>query len=385
MGDRVRRRNFLIGAAATLPLAGCGAPPRLTAGAGVDLTALKTYSRLESATLLRLAGVTGVAATHAVDCYRVGYPSRDSKGRPVRLSGLFALPRGVPPRGLVSWQHGTTTTRAEVPSNLSTDGAAAAIVFAGNGYAVTAADYPGLGAAPGIHTYLVADDTARAVVDLIHAARGVAGAPAAAPFLIGFSQGGHASLAAQAQMEAAGDPVLAVASVAGPHNLRTITLAAALKGGAPSHSLYLSYMARGYAARYDQPLESVLTPASAALCRTLYDQPHKPDAIMAALPRAPRAMFTEAFLEAFDHDRPHWLLQALAANETSHFTPRAPVRLYYGRSDIDVEPAEALTTARMLTDQGGQATAHDVGPFGHNESILHAAPLALAWLKGLQA
>ena len=382
----MRRRSFLIGAAASLPLAGCLAPPKLGAGTGVTVTPLKTYSTLQSSALLKLAGVKGVAAAHAVDCYRVSYPSHDAKGRPIRLSGMFAMPRGVAAKGLVSWQHGTTTTRAEVPSNLSTDGAAAAIVFGGNGYATVAADYIGLGESMLTHTYLVADDTARAVIDLIHAARTIPGTPATAPFLIGFSQGGHASLAAQQTMEAAGEAVLGVASVAGPHNLRTISFPAALKGGSPSHSLYLSYMARGYSARYDQPLESVLTGQAAALCHTLYDQPHKPDDIIAALPKAPRSLFTPAFLDDFDQGRPNWLLQAIGANETSHFTSKAPVRLYYGHSDIDVPPAEATTTAAMLTQRGARAVSVDVGPYDHNPSILHAAPLALDWLlRGVPA
>ena len=379
----MRRRTLLLGLTASLPLAACGGPPELVASGGTRLAPLKTFWPLESAGLLKLAGIQGVTADHAVDCYSVDYGSRNAAGQPIRLSGLLALPRGVPARGLVSWQHGTTTTRTDVPSTLSIDGKAAAIIFAGNGYAVVAPDYVGLGRSRVVHPYLVADDAARAVSDLIRAARGTKGVPASPPFLIGFSQGGHASLASLQALEAAGEPVQGAAAVAGPHNLRTITLGAALKGGAPSHPLYLTYMARGYAARYGQPLESVLTPSFAALTRTLYDQPHQPDAIIAALPKTPRTMFDPGFLDAFDRGGQHWLLTALAANETSHFAPKAPVRLYSGHADIDCLPAEAITTARMMTAQGANVTATDVGPYGHNESILHAAPRALAWLRGL--
>lgn len=378
------RRTLLLGLGAALPLGGCEAPPILPSQPGVSLKPLKTFSRGESLALLKLAGVEGVAPRHAVDCYRISYGSHDAAGGPLRLSGLLALPRGVAAAGLVSWQHGTTTTRTDVPSALSVDGQAAAIVFAGNGYGVVAPDYVGLGASPGVHTYLVADDAARAVNDLIRAARQIRGVPATPPLLIGFSQGGHASLASQQALEAAGEPVSAVAAVAGPHNLRTISLGVALKGGSPQHPLYLAYMTRGYAARYAQPMESVLTPQAAALTRKLFDQPHAPDAIMAALPKTPRQMFQPAFLEAFDQGGDHWLLAALAANETSHFRPKAPVRLYYGRADVDVLPAEALTTAKMMTALGADVTTADVGPYGHNPSIIHAAPMALAWFQGLE-
>ncbi|MDP1845688.1 MAG: lipase, partial [Candidatus Moranbacteria bacterium] len=99
-----------------LPMAACAAPARPAAPPGATLTWLKSYSRFKSAVLLRLAGVQGIPVRQAVDCYRVTYGSHDGGGRPIRLSGLLALPRDGVARGLVSWQHGTTTSRQDVPS-----------------------------------------------------------------------------------------------------------------------------------------------------------------------------------------------------------------------------------------------------------------------------
>ncbi|MBI5941802.1 MAG: hypothetical protein HY859_15405 [Caulobacterales bacterium] len=380
----MRRRTFLSGAAAGLTLAGCAPASRmLAAPEGVTLTPVKSYSRLTSAVLLRLAGVKGVPARHAVDCWRVAYGSHDRQGRPIRLSGLLALPRGVTARGLVSWQHGTTTSREDVPSRLSSEGVAAAVVFAGNGFAAVAPDYLGLGDSPLTHTYYAADDTARAVIDLLDAVRTVSGVPDTPPFLAGFSQGGHACMAVQQALEASGRAVLGSAPCAGAFNLRTVSFPAALKGGATQSSLYLNYLVRGLGARYGHPLESALTDRASALTRTLYDQPHKPEAIIAVLPRDPRGLFNTGFLDAFERGGPHWLLDAMAANEVSHFTPRAPVRLYFGAADLDVSPTEATTTARMFQALGADAAAVDVGPYDHNASILRAAPKALAWLETL--
>lgn len=375
----MRRRTFL--AAALLPVAGCARPPALTAPSGVTLTHAKTWFPLEARALLKLAGVEGVTPRHTVDAWRVLYPSRDSTGRPIMLSGLLALPRDTVPISLTAWLHGTTTTRTAVPSNVSTDGMAAAFVFAGTGRAVVAPDYLGLGASRLTHTYLVADDTARAVADLLAAARRIPGVPATPPFLAGFSQGGHASLAAQAMLEAAGRPVRGVAAIAGAHNLRTISFGEALAGGAASHALYLAYLVRGYAARYGRPMASVLTDSYAARAAELFDTPHEPQEIVAGLPKAPREMFRPDFLAAFDGNGPHWLLDALAANETSHFTPRAPARLYYGSADRDVVPREALATAAEMTRRGANVRAIDVGPLG--PSLLAAVPQALAWLGEL--
>lgn len=377
----MHRRILLIGAAA-LPLAAC-APPNLTAPPGVALTHVKTWPALQAAAMLRLAGIDAVRPRHTVDAWRVVYPSTDHAGRPIRLSGFLALPRGAEPTSLVSWHHGTATTRTAVPSNVSGDAMAAAFAFAGTGRAVIAPDYLGLGASPLTHTYLVADDTARAIVDLLAAARATPGVPATPPFLVGFSQGAHACLATQAAMEAAGQPVRASAAVAGAHNLRRISLPAALAGGAASHSLYLAYLSRGYAARYGRALESVLTGDWAARARDLFDRPHTPAEIIAGLPAQPRAMFRPDFLAAADGGGAHWLLDALAANETSHFTPRAPIRLYYGSADRDVIPREALATADAMTARGADVRAVDVGPQAHDPSMLAAAPKIAAWLTAL--
>jgi hypothetical protein len=311
------------------------------------------------------------------------YRTHDALGREIAASGLLALPRDVRARRLVSFQHGTSTSREVVPSALDVSGKAAALVFAGNGYALIAPDYIGMGVSQGVHPYLVAEDAARATTDLIAAVRRVDGVPAGPVFLAGFSQGGQASIAALRALEAAGEPALGAASVAGPYDIRDISLAAALEGGAPSHALYLAYMSWGYAARYDRALDTVLTPAYAAIVDGLFKKPPDPEVIVATLPANPREMFNRPFLDAFDAGGSHWLLEALAASDVTAWTPQAPVRLYYGSNDLDVVPDEALAAERTMRERGADVRAIDVGPYAHEPSLLAAIPLILAWLGEL--
>ncbi|WP_312164589.1 hypothetical protein [Phenylobacterium sp.] len=373
---------ILLAAAAAL-LAGCMSPPARPAPEGVRLTPLRTISTLEAKILLRLTGVRASVA-YPVDCYRMEYPASDGNGGTVRLSGLLALPRGAPARRLVSFQHGTATTRTAVPSKPDGTGLAAAVVFAGAGYMLIAPDYPGMGTAPGRHPYYVAQAIGPSVTAMIEAAGRLEGAPAAPVFLAGFSEGGWATLAALRMLEDEGRPVLGAAAVAGAYDLRRISLPAAMKGGAPAHSLYLAYLAWGYADHYGRPLDSVLTPAYAERVERLFSGT-PPKQIMAELPKDPRAMFDPALLQAFDHDRPHWFLDAVAANDLTDLTPRAPVRLYYGSADLDVVPEESLAAARSMRARGGKVSAVDVGPVGHDPSMLSAAPLIVAWLRELEA
>ncbi len=385
MDGQIVRRSVLAGLGASA-LAACARPPRLAAPEGVQLTHLRTITRAEAWVLLKLTGISDTGSAHDIDCWRIVYPTTDIAGAPGVASGLFALPRGVAAKRIASFQHGTSSSREAVPSKPDGTGLAAAILFAGNGYAALAPDYLGMGASPGPHPYLVAEPAARAVVDMINAARRIEGAPEGPVFLSGFSQGGHATIAAVHALEARGETVFAAAPVAGPYDLRT-SLAAALEGGAPSHALYLAYLAWGYAAFYRAPLDSALTPHYAALAMRLFATPHPADEIMAALPTDPRTMFTREFLSAFDAGAidQHWLLQRITQNSLRATAPRAPTRLYYGSEDKDVIPAEAIEAARDWGGRGAGVRAVDVGAFAHDPSMLAAAPQILAWLNELEA
>ena len=243
--------------------------------------------------------------------------------------GLLALPRGVAPRRLVSFQHGTSTTRTAVPSQLDGTGIATAIVFAGNGYALIAPDYPGMGESPGRHPYYIADSIGPAVADMIAASQRVKGVPSTPAFLAGFSEGGWASLAALRVLESRGQQVLGSAQVAGAYDIRRVSLPAALKGGAPSHSLYLAYAAWGQAAYYGHSLDSVLTPEYAATVERLFAGAG-PKEILSTLPQDPRSMFNASFLDA---------LIAMGLTGISIHSPRTasstsrPARLFGSTTD----------------------------------------------------
>jgi pimeloyl-ACP methyl ester carboxylesterase len=331
-----------------------------------------------------MADVDGIRAQQRVDCYRIIYPSTDANGKPIKLSGLLALPRDVPAQHLVSFQHGTSSSSEFTPSNLSTDGLAAALVFAGNGNALIAPDYIGYGVSKQPHPYYVATDTARAIVDMIRAVRRVRGVPSSPPLLIGFSEGGYASLATQRALEAAGEKVQGTAAIAGAFNLRSIGVPWSLKGEAPQSPIYIALWVRGYATRYGHALDSVFTPEYAALVTTLFDTPHKQQEIMAALPRDPRVLLQPKVLSAIDGNGDHWLVDALKENDMGDWTARSPIRLYFGSRDVDVLPEESLATARQMTARGSDVQAIDLGPHNHDESVLAAAPLVLAWFRTLQ-
>jgi hypothetical protein len=125
----------------------------------------------------------------------------------------------------------------------------------------------------------------------------------------------------------------------------------------------------------------VLSKDQVAIVERLLDGSEKPGRVIEGLPENPRALFSNDFLAAYDRDRPNWLLDALAANEVSHWRPRSRVLLLYGEKDVDVPPVEALTTAREMSDAGADVTARSVGRFDHAQSAFKSIPTILDWLQ----
>jgi pimeloyl-ACP methyl ester carboxylesterase len=327
---------------------------------------------------------------YGVRLFRIQYWTTGFDNVPTVASGLVAIPRGVPLRGVVSYQHGTNPTRAEAPSKPTLgEGMLCAAVFAGGGYLLVAPDYIGLGTSEEMHPYLHTTSTVAAVKDLLIAARALMDRQAIAwsskLFLWGLSQGGHASVMVHRALEDLNDPdfrVIASAPVAGPYNLLEISIPEALTGGAVNHALYLGYVSNAYSKIYRQPITSLLTDDAAELVRELFDGKHTFKQILAALPK-PRDLFRSDFLQDFEGEQRHWFCRALEENRGHDWKPISPVRMFYGDADVDVNPRDAREAVRHMAGLGGNVEAVSVGNFDHVQSVYQAVPKIRNWFDTL--
>jgi hypothetical protein len=128
----------------------------------------------------------------------------------------------------------------------------------------------------------------------------------------------------------------------------------------------------------------VLKPATAAQVRDWIAHPAAHASLTARLPRYPRDMFQPAFLTGFDRRAPSWFRDALLANETWRWAPRAPVRIYYSHADLDVAARDDIESAAAMVARGGHVTLEPIeGEFGHVQAILRAVPRARAWFLSI--
>jgi hypothetical protein len=391
-----RRAAALLLTLSALLITGCVQVPEITLtaepparGALVSVEAARGVPRWLSRLALwggRLPGPTPLSC--GARLWRLVYWTEDHAGHLVQASGLYAEPSCVPPRALLSYQHGTVSSRDEVPSAPSQEGLAAAVVFAGAGYLTVAADYLGMGRSTGVQPYLHVESTVHATRDLLIAARTLArtrGTPWPEPLLLtGFSQGGHATAALHRALEAQpleGSRLIASAIGSAPFDLAGISLPVALEGASTDHTEYLSYLTHGYSDVYGHPLGSLLAEPWATIVPGLLSGEHEDD----ELPRDPRALFTTDFLDAYDAGTRTWFLEALDENDTYRWAPRAPMRVYYGSLDQAVSPRDARFGVEEMRRRGGDVTLIEIGPLGHQDAALQAVPRIRAWFDALTA
>ncbi|GAA0406939.1 hypothetical protein GCM10009133_14440 [Cocleimonas flava] len=179
-------------------------------------------------TAINVAGGQNITVQYAVDTYKIEYMTVDSSGELILVSGMIAIPAKSSPSPIISYQHATTFTNDEAPSEqLTPSEKSIEIALASLGYIVFSADYIGFGSSLGVdHPYLQKDTSAYTVTDMLKASKTWLDTTSIQSngqlFMTGYSQGGYVTMAAlqdyQANPQQGMDVVTAVMG-AGPYNL----------------------------------------------------------------------------------------------------------------------------------------------------------------------
>lgn len=384
----------LLAAFLALALAACDNPVEVdlddgTRGAVTAATRLVEQSRDD---LLQAYPTAQVGVT----LYRVVYRTEGLGGGDVEASALVVLPQDVDTAPLMSYQHGTLTARDEVPSvaGLAAGETGVGLFFGAAGYVTVLPDYLGLGVSDDtIHPYLHAASQATAVRDALRAARRLAereGIDLTGPvYLMGYSQGGHATLAAQRLLEtehADEFTVAASAPMAGPYDLSGTMAEALQQRVAYGSPLYVPYLLLGLDAVYDlfdDPSDVFVAPYDARL-PVLFDGTFSGDAINAELPEVPVDVLQPDYLAAFEQDADHPLRAALRDNDVIGWTPDAPVRLYHCTGDPLVPFANSEVAYADFDARGADVTLVALEGDDHAGCAPGAFFLAYGWFNSLR-
>jgi hypothetical protein len=269
-----------------------------------------------------------------VTVHEIVHPTTGPRGEATDASGAVLVPSGAGcdgPHPVLSYSRGTDLDRARsMADTTERETQAIAGFFAARGWVVVASDYLGYAKSSyPYHPYLHADSEARTTIDALLAGRALLArlgvAESGRVFLAGYSQGGHAALAAQRAIERdrpAGVPeVVATGAMSGPYDL---------PGSFPEVAALAPLLAIDFG---DSPtLRSVVLRLGDVLGTAAVD-----------------------LLTAGDRFR-----TTLQANSVTGWTPRAPLMLCGGARDPVVPFANARRVAEDFASRGVQVPVVDV-------------------------
>jgi pimeloyl-ACP methyl ester carboxylesterase len=342
-------------------------------------------------------------ATCGVEISKVNYVTAGSDGTPVTVSGLLVQPtqadgtafsaKEMASKRWLAQQHGTLTERKLAPSNAlsSQEGPGMIIAYGGNCWIVTAADYIGLGDSLDVHPYLDAKTESMAAIDLIQAVYEInktAFAPRALG-IYGYSQGGHAALALQRDLEAGELPGFGVrASVAGaaPADLAGTGVAHVFaEKPSTGASLFMGYFINGLQASDPKiPLEQILVEPFLSKNSKLFSGVTPFDQILGELQVAPQTMLEPKALASLNsRDGNSVLLQALERNQVYKFVPQAPTLFIHGEADSWVPAQHSIVAIGWMRANGAKNVSSMILPnLDHPQAGEPAFYTGMLWLQG---
>lgn len=332
-----------------------------------------------------------VPTTYAVNAYKITYNTVSYDGTtPTFATGALFVPQGTPCKTpLISYQHGTTTLRYGVPSSLTGE-IVIGLAQSTDGYTVAMPDYLGLGDSPGIHPYIHAASEATASLDLLRATREAQDSLDFALngqlFLVGYSQGGHATMALHRLIETDFPnefTVTASAPMSGPYDVSGVQADVIVNDSVYSQPGYLPYILQSYNTVYNlfidyadvfqSPYDVTLPP--------LLDGTHDMGELNAAMPSIPNQIMRPEVLDSFINNQDHYFRVALRDNDVYDWTPVAPVKMFYCEADDEVYYMNAIVAYDKFIENGATSVEMmSAGEnFGHFECAFYALSGGKTW------
>lgn len=382
-------------------IAGCNKPaddPTPPEEEPVNLVSATASGSLSTNTFRALVNFSGYTSflpyiKYDVDFFKIVYTT-PFKGKSIQASGLLCVPKNTPATpSLVSAQHGTMFLDADAPSNFpaTTTGFE---LLASAGFVTLIPDYIGYGVSKDtIHPYHDKTHSASAVVDMIKASKTFLenrNQPITNRlFLLGYSEGGYATMAAQQELETnpiTGLKLTASAAGAGGYDLQNLLtgIAATPRYNHPS---FIAFIIHAYNAMYNfnRPYSHYFKEPYASKFPGLLDGTKDMLQVDAALSTSPSAWLSTTFYASITQPAGEPAFkQALTNNSFLNWKPLSPTRLYHGTADEIVKfSASQLTYDRFIAAGATNVSLHPIANGTHETSVEPMMLGVLDWFMGL--
>jgi pimeloyl-ACP methyl ester carboxylesterase len=311
----------------------------------------------------------------------------------INASGLVCVPATPGSYPVLSFQNGSNTLNASAPSELPSDYSYQLVeLIASLGYVVTIADYPGFGESVSVpHPYLVREPTVRSLVDMLYAVKEMAPSELQGItllnkyFLLGYSQGGWATLALHKALELdyKNDfDLQGSACGAGPYNIYLL-MQGMINITTYPMPVYIGYIVNAYTAygQFTNPVTDILKEPYASRISTLYTGQLTSSEINSQLTTSIPDLIIPEFIAGFASDPKYSTVRAaLNDNSISAWHTFKPLLLVHGDSDTQVDP---VTTENIYNEMIQSGTSGDICTKVMIPGANHESGLIPAMLDGI--
>lgn len=365
-----------------------------------SLVTLEFKTRLARAQVDSVLSSSGIPSfllgtKYDVDCYRVVYNTVNPDSSATTASGLLVLPVGPPCHiPMVSYQHGTMARKRDAPSRLKGE-YVIGLISASTGYCALMPDYLGLGDGPGLHPYIHAQSEASATIDFMRAARLACDSLHVVlddqVFLMGYSQGGHATMATQKKIqESYSDEfhITASAPMSGPYDVSGVMADIITSDSTYPAPSYLPYILLSWNPIYhlfDSVQHVMITPYSTTL-PPLFNGNYTTGYIEARMPAVPNQIMQPALLDSFKRDSTHYFRTYLKKNDLYDWAPEVPTRMIFCQGDRSVPYQNAQVAYSHFVANGSTSvdTLDVVPALDHFDCAKFALLSAKSWFDSLR-
>lgn len=333
-----------------------------------------------------------------VSVYRVFYKTHDYENKEIIASGLIYIPElnyyFLP---VISYQHGTAIRKSEVSSMTGDLDYYVPFLFAcETGAIICETDGIGLGFSEGLQHYFEPTEEANAVVDLLRSVDRLLQKTfrninlSHELFLMGYSQGGHATLAAQRHLETKYPyefVLKASAPMAGFFSFEKSTQFNVLKtpGAYPVSGIYpfLLYSINTTQKVYPA-FDSIFIPPFDSLVNEVFDGEHDASYINSQFPDTIYNALQPSFINALkNHPSMPFLQAAKKYDIINDWIPKTPTRFYHSEGDEIAFYNNSEIAFQTFKTKGGNVQLHSLGNLNHLDANIAAIQQVRNWFYPL--
>ena len=334
-----------------------------------------------------------------VKVYKIVYKT-SLGGKEINASGLVCVPVDKGDYPVLSFQNGTNTLNSMAPSEFPLNNAYVLVeILASMGFVVIIPDYPGFGESDNTpHPYLVSEPTVTTIVDMFYAAEEFdqTDLPDITIknnyYLIGYSQGGWATLALHKALEQIFSNdfnLVGSACGAGPYDISLLFDSMVNVTSYPM-PVYIGYIFNAYSfyGQISNPVSDIFNPPYASRISTLYNGNMSFEQINAQLSTSISELLNPSFISGFTSSEKYASVRkALKDNSIEAWHTYKHLLLVHGNSDTQVNP---ISTETIYNDMLLAGTSADiiqkviVPGVGHSDGVLPSMLLGIQFLFELK-